>query len=241
MSKKIQKRVKKSAEDFENAVAQSSASIEQEVQGDEVLFTLDRSGSKSAKRKVVEEILPKATGKYISATEKKLVERALVLSQKPKTKPSNATNTNISDIWSEESLESKEDNLNTRNKKLKVALPGQSYNPSQSDHQNAVAQGVALQITRDEAILNNSAKVVARKLSTQSMSYEEIGAIPLSDELGGGLRTVLPKGVALSHHASAMRQSGDLAAIDRRTRRAHEKPHGPRRTAWHAKYKYNEL
>lgn len=240
MSKKIQKRVKKTSLEYEESVARASASAEQQASEDEVLFSLDRVGSKNAKRKVTQELVPKANGNFVSETEKKLIKRAATKTkQQPYHKFKTAVGSNeVRDLWGDTLTEG--DSTEKSHKRLKVALPGQSYNPSTSDHQNTVAEAVALQLKRDEALATSSARVVARKLAAEAMDYEEVGAIPLSDELGGGLRTILPKGVALSHRAAAMRKSGDIAVVERRSRRSHEKPHAPRRTAWHAKYKYTD-
>lgn len=71
----------------------------------------------------------------------------------------------------------------------------------------------------------------------QGMTYVEAEAVPLSDELGGSLRTIIPKGRAIVDQTNAMRDAGELTARDRRRRRR-EKPHAPKNIKWVAKYKY---
>jgi hypothetical protein len=72
---------------------------------------------------------------------------------------------------------------------------------------------------------------------TPSMTYVEAEAVPLSDELGGSLRTIVPKGRAVVDQTNAMRDAGELTARDRR-RRTREKPHAGKKIKWVAKYKY---
>jgi len=241
MSKKIVKRVKKTAQEFEESVANAAAAHADEGDADDVLFSLDRTGSKAAKRKVSQELLPKVQKNFISETEKKLVKRVMTQTKKQYAKYVTPIGSDeVRDLWGDVPISNIATSaVERRSKRTKVALPGQSYNPSSTDHQNTVSEAVALQLKRDEALATNSAKVVARKLAALAMDYEEVGAIPLTDELLGGLRTVTPKGVALAQRVTAMRSSGDLPVAERRTRRAHEKPHGARRLAYHAKYKYN--
>jgi hypothetical protein len=75
-------------------------------------------------------------------------------------------------------------------------------------------------------------------LEAGALTREESVLVPLSDELRGSLRTLLPKGCAVKDQARAMRSNGDLMAQDRRKRKSTEKPHGSKRIKWHAKYKY---
>lgn len=241
MSAKVQKRVKKTASEYEESVAQLSTYEATTSHADDSLFTLDRTGSKSAKRKIAQVLAPQAKGEFVSVTEKKLIGRALT-SKKPVYSKFVAKigSDEVRDLWGDGDVgvSVSEDSKKTR--KLRTAHPGQSYNPSAGDHQNAVATAVALQIKKEEADISksNAAKVLMRKTAPKSLDYDDIGTVPLSDELGGGLRTVIPKGVALTQREQSMRKAGDVMEQDRRTRRAHEKPHAARRTSWHAKYKY---
>jgi hypothetical protein len=75
-------------------------------------------------------------------------------------------------------------------------------------------------------------------LEDSSMTYEEAGAVPLSDELRGSLRSIKPKGSLLKGQVSRMRNTGDLMATDRRKRKTVEKPHAAEKIKWIPKYKY---
>lgn len=242
MSKRIQKRVKKVAKEFEETVVNASNSEVVSAQPDESLFTLDRTGSKSAKRKVAQEILPQHKKEYVSQTEKKLIQRALVPKPTPYGKyVTKIGNDQVRDLWGDAAEEASDSEVLPLKKKVRVALPGQSYNPAARDHQDAIAEAVALQIKKEEAESTkaNTQKMLLRNNGSKVMDLYDIGTVPLSDELGGGLRTVLPKGTALTLQANSMTRSGDMVVPGRRNRRNYEKPHAPKRIAWHAKYKYN--
>jgi Nop53 (60S ribosomal biogenesis) len=75
-------------------------------------------------------------------------------------------------------------------------------------------------------------------LAADNMTYEEAGIVPLSDELTGSLRTLLPKGVLVKSLESDMRKSGKLMEARRRARRKDEHPHGAKNIRWIDKYKY---
>ena len=72
----------------------------------------------------------------------------------------------------------------------------------------------------------------------RGMTYEEAGLVPLSDELRGSLRQMLPKGVLVKTMETDMRLSGKLAVKDRRKARKGEHPHSARNIRWVAKHKY---
>jgi hypothetical protein len=312
---------------------------------------IDRKGSKSIRKRVVQEVLPKSQGVYISATEKRLIQK--VLTSKPK-QPyarlySTSENKALKDLWDADVIEHNDsDDVNyptTKRRRLKVAVPGQSYNPSIEDHQNALAEAVALQLKKEDSTIepkstslvpfhksiisidastahggadhddsdddsmdstNNSStaiterkklqtkytraqrnRIKARSIAKASMSiellnsnilqsidnlpsilkeinqkeqylelrktiipepeidsitlnlgYEDVGTVPLTDEIGGGLREVIPKGTSLVDRAVTMRRTGDLNVQNKRARRAYEKPHAAKRVVWVAKYKY---
>lgn len=241
MSAKVQKRVKKTASEYEESVARLSTLEASTLDADESLFTLDRTGSKSAKRKIAQVLAPQVKGDFVSVTEKKLIERALTTKKPVYGKfVTKIGSDEVRDLWNDVQVDTSISEESKQTRKLRTAHPGQSYNPSSSDHQNAVATAVALQIKKEEAEISksNAAKVLMRKSAPKSLDYDDIGTVPLSDELGGGLRTIIPKGVALTQREQSMRKAGDVMEQDRRTRRAHEKPHAGRRTSWHAKYKY---
>lgn len=69
------------------------------------------------------------------------------------------------------------------------------------------------------------------------LASNEVGHVALSDELGGSLRSIVPKVVAVVDQTNHMMTSGDLMRRDRRKRRAYEKPHGDKNVVWIPKYK----
>lgn len=72
---------------------------------------------------------------------------------------------------------------------------------------------------------------------TKSKSGSNV-VVPLSDELHGSLRQLIPKGQPLIERVSHLREQGDLMKTDRRNRQAYEKPHAGKNIKWYAKYKY---
>jgi len=349
MSSKVLKRVKENARQFEeDRVNLSNAAASQSVP-DESLFILDRAGSKSARRHVEKVLVPQQNNEVISFTEKKLIARIAASSpRKPygtrwvNNKAAEAETVN--DLWDNDGSSGDRGRKRhttktmTSQKRLRVAVPGQSYNPSTKDHQDALAQAVALQIKADDAIKSkdvevlsalkvNSIKVIesdnddndeqsdtekgqahrqskaqekltraqrnkikARNLANRkkdtidaekemlksideiprimqdldridnskmiakavvddsgagavvpdpvTLRVDDISAVPLSDEMNGSLRAMIPKGVSISDRVNAMRSTGELSKPDRRKRRAYEKPHAAPNLAWHAKYKF---
>jgi len=351
MSRKIQKRIKQVSQDLEDALLNNAIQLTTQNKSDDSLFMIDRKGSKSIRKRVVQEVLPKSQGVYISATEKRLIQK--VLTSKPK-QPyarfySTSENKALKDLWDADVIEHNDsDDVNyptTKRRRLKVAVPGQSYNPSIEDHQNALAEAVALQLKKEDSTIepkstslvpfhksiisidastahggadhddsdddsmdstNNSSTAITerKKLQTKytraqrnrikarsiakasksiellnsnilqsidnlpsilkeinqkeqylelrktiipepeidsntlNLGYEDVGTVPLSDEIGGGLREVIPKGTSLVDRAVTMRRTGDLNVQNKRARRAYEKPHAAKRVVWVAKYKY---
>ena len=75
-------------------------------------------------------------------------------------------------------------------------------------------------------------------VGVQTMSYDDVSTVPLTDELKGSLRAMRPKGVASVLQKATMLAAGDLMAKDRRKRRVYEKPHGAKRIKYVARYKY---
>ncbi len=91
-------------------------------------------------------------------------------------------------------------------------------------------------LTRKQ-LKENKKKLSEEEKKLHTLTYEDAATVPLSDELTGSLRTIIPKGVAVLDHTMHMRQSGDLATRDRRKRKAYEKPHGDKNVVWIPKYK----
>eukprot|EP01041_Mallomonas_annulata_P003257 gene3257-6444_t len=118
------------------------------------MFIVDRVGSKTTKRKFVQEAVVKANGLSKSSAENVLVAKVvagkvLATRKRFQVKDNKNEGNNIVDIWSDNDPPIKSNRI-TVNKKLKVALPGLSYNPSLDDHQDVIAEAIALQIKKEE-------------------------------------------------------------------------------------------
>ncbi len=83
-------------------------------------------------------------------------------------------------------------------------------------------------------------KKQAEEDKKKGLSPHEVSAVPLSDELSGSLRCIIPKGVAMVDRTCQMLQNGDVFDNNRRNRRKIEKPHGASKVVWIPKYKAHE-
>ena len=354
--KQLKKRIAECAEEYAEHILHFAAEQTIISKPDNDLFTLDRAGSKTSRKRIAKIQSNKSssdTKSIVSVTERKLVERAIAKHLQQKIDASKGVHPvkqgEITDLWDETANESSLNKLNTKrrrtvdmpvNRKVTIAIGGQSYNPSHEDHQNALAEALAIELKKREeearakgpldttlSELTKSVlvegfdsdeddddddddvdgteqptkrrkmekltraqrnKIKARNIATfesnkeaadkmilkgldrlpevlksieaeekrranmkafreaqkkettekGALSKEEAVLVPLSDELRGSLRTILPKGCAVKDQARSMRVSGDLMAQDRRKRKAYEKPHASKQIKWHAKYKY---
>ena len=64
------------------------------------------------------------------------------------------------------------------------------------------------------------------------MTYEDAGSVPLSDELNGSLRTIIPKGNRVKDLVNWKVDQGEVNKKVSRPRRAYEKPHGKKNIKW---------
>jgi hypothetical protein len=163
MSRKRDKRIRKVNELYENVIQESVESKILAEKPDDSLFVIDRTGSQSKRRKVETEIIPKETGKFISATEKHLIEKIAKRGKKKaygsstvvtKANQSKIHIEKLEDIWDDSnSLEvsnRKIKEANPHKKAMKIAQPGQSYNPTLKDHQETLAQALAAYLAQVE-------------------------------------------------------------------------------------------
>ena len=86
-------------------------------------------------------------------------------------------------------------------------------------------------------------EAVRKEQEAATNSYNELmafesGLTPLTDELRGSLRTVIPKGSALSAQVNLLKSGGKVLK-DKRKRKHHEKPHGAKRQVWIPKQKFH--
>ncbi len=96
-------------------------------------------------------------------------------------------------------------------------------------------------LEKQQEMKRNAMKLLKKSREVEdkkALTYQEVGVIPLTDELNGSLRQIKPKGIAVVEQVHSMVKVGDLMAKDRRERRRGEKPHAGKRVKWIPKYKY---
>jgi Nop53 (60S ribosomal biogenesis) len=169
MSSKRQKRISASAEEYADQISRLSVLQSIRAKPDHDLFVVDRSGSQSSRRRIAKEIKIKSTDKsgvesIVSVVERKLVKR--IVARGPKEARVNESEAELCDIWDADVSTAPVDaNVLTRSRKsrsenllsakINVAIKGQSYNPSHNDHQNALAEALAVEIRKREYDLKN--------------------------------------------------------------------------------------
>jgi hypothetical protein len=133
-SKKRQRRENVAAEEFGLLAEKVREQDALATAADESLFTLDRQGSKTARRKANQEALAVAKSGTISATERKLLRK---IADRADKRASPAAAGSI-DLWAEETAVPG-GGRGVKAKQL-VVRGGQSYNPSAKDHQDLLAE-----------------------------------------------------------------------------------------------------
>ena len=165
MSSKRQKRISASAEEYANQISRISVSQSIQARTDSELYVLDRTGSATSRRRIAKDIRLKAADKtgvqsIVSVVERKLVKR--IVDRGPKVARDVEGELALSDIWDvdESQLAPIDHNIISRSRKsrsenllsakISVAIKGQSYNPSHNDHQDALAEALAVEIRKRE-------------------------------------------------------------------------------------------
>lgn len=94
-------------------------------------------------------------------------------------------------------------------------------------------------ITKELVVQETKNVVDVKQQSKLSvMSYNDAGAVLLTDELTGNLRTLKPVVCPIKSHIMAMVETGELVGKNNRKRRAYEKPHQAKQVKWVARHKY---
>ena len=167
MSKRArEKRVAATSAEFEEARSRASAAAIVAERTDDALFVVDRTGSKSARRKIVKEQVAQAAHVPVSKTERELlkkVQSGRSLSAAKKAAPSSGGASVLKDLWGDDDGGG---GTVTKIKKpvatvaaslaKRVAGPGFSYNPSPDAHQDVLAEALALEIKKRERDLRES-------------------------------------------------------------------------------------
>lgn len=164
MSKKRVRRELIVREEFaENAARSQEISALAESR---TLFSIDRAGSQAKRRKVEEELIPKKRGTFISKTELRLIQRTLDKSRKQygsniveQRTTNSSANLALSDLWAE-SDEFLRKQPKLHHKSIKLPLPGQSYHPTAKDHQDVIAQAVAIEMKKEAEKADSSVPAI---------------------------------------------------------------------------------
>ena len=132
-----------------------------------------------------------------------------------------------------------------RKKKLRNAQKHEDLKEKkqkQMTHDLHYVKGMMKQLAAEEERRksNQKKKVDIVQSGPLGMSYDDAGAVLLSEELTSSLRTLRPRTCPIKSHVAAMVSSGDAVGKRSRKRRAFEKPHQAKRVKWVAKYKYSE-
>ena len=145
--KRIKRQEATAAEHSLNLSMAKEIEVLQDSKNDD-LFTIDRGGSKRAKQKIEAENRHQNTT-TASKTERALL-RKLMAQSKQITAPKDCTEASgPGDLWEvgETSSSAKKSSSSRAQRsqiKRLVVRPGQSYNPSQADHQNLLAEVITL-------------------------------------------------------------------------------------------------
>jgi hypothetical protein len=204
MSKKRSKRILEITQDYEDAIAKKAIEESYENVEDQELFILDRQGSESRRKKVKKELLPKAQKAFISPTEQKIIEK-IVKTGKKKSKygenivesvrsKAKKVDSSLRDLWdAPEEVEPVESDLPdpmeeiSKRKKIRVPLPGQSYHPTPKDHQNIIAEAVAMEMKLKQAVNNSgsssSAALIPAEFSVNSFHLNDQTAKTIANML----------------------------------------------------------
>eukprot|EP01036_Dinobryon_divergens_P031466 gene31466-40866_t len=146
MSKIRQKRIVELVKEYEDASLIELSEKRLVAQKDEELFTVDTAGRQSRKRKARLDFSEARSPLRHppSKAESRLVKKLLVTSRPS---PAKKDATSLSDLWGDCEQVTAVDSVR---RPSSVALPGQSYNPTPRDHQNILAEAVALEIIKRE-------------------------------------------------------------------------------------------
>ena len=174
MPKIRQKRIVELVKEYEDATLIELSEQRLVAQKDEELFTVDTAGRQSRKRKARLDFseVRSPLRHPPSKTESRLVKKLLATSR-PTTAKKEATS--VTDIWGDSEQVAAVGSM----KRLPsgIALPGQSYNPSPRDHQNILAEAVALEIIKKEN---------AEKLNKPVTALSTTAAVVVSQQSHGG-------------------------------------------------------
>jgi hypothetical protein len=179
MSKRRSKRILEITQQYEDTVVKKAIEDSFEQVEDNQLFVLDREGSQAKRRRVIKELLPKAQKTYISPSEQKVIQKLAKSNKKGKygdniveKARTKKVVSNVHDVWMDNIADLVEEEMGaeaaaiqevtnklaniSKRKKMRVPLPGQSYHPDPKDHQNLLAEAVAIEMKLKETLAKAS-------------------------------------------------------------------------------------
>eukprot|EP01031_Cornospumella_fuschlensis_P036919 gene36919-44791_t len=162
MSKKRQRRIAETNAEFEEAVQEKAEKAKLESADDSALFTLDIRANKRLKRKVEKEIIPEKNGTLLTVSERAIVaklKKTLAAGEERKRygggivqKVGDKIDIPLKDVWGDDDSVDMQKSVrkSVRQHKVKKPLPGQSYHPDSTAHQDALAEALATEMKKIE-------------------------------------------------------------------------------------------
>ncbi len=251
-NKKRSRREAETNAELETAlVAKSEAEVLENREDDE-LFIVDRSGSKTSRRKIKMEQNRKDMGVLPSATEEHLVRKKMkqILAREKKAEGQKSEAAVVAavhplDIWGAEPSEKEIVGVSTNGRRRAARLPGAavgnramkvtgnglSYNPASVHHQEALAKATALENKRREKQGRDSNGLIKPGISTalassnggeSSESDSESGSESESDEDDGDNDEQKEKGDSSNKEAKKKKRKEKLSVAQRNKQKAHK-------------------
>ena len=105
------------------------------------------------------------------------------------------------------------------------------------DKLDVIAKEVELEEQQSEAMIayRKERKAESARASANTMSADDVAAVPLSDELHGSLRCLKPKGSRVKDQLGAFVEVGAALSKNHRKRKSYEKPHAAPNIKWFPK------
>jgi len=168
MSKR-QKRIAVITADYDESKLQLSIEHVITSQSNDALFTIDTIGKKRVNK--LEKTVTNEEKTFFSISEKKLLRK--LKAKKPISTEISYKKDDLKDIWGTVDIPIQKIRTHTpaTTNNIMQIIPGQSYNPSHRDHQDLLAEAVALEIIKADSFCN---KPVDHSTVLQSQSVLEV-------------------------------------------------------------------
>ena len=156
--KKRERRIAETYAEIEEALSERVEAAALASRDSDTLFVVDRTGSKNARRKIAKKEASDARAYSVSKVDDKLIKKKITAKKREETAVS-AKTTGVFDLWNDDVLSKTTANIvqevtqqratmpaKSRTLRRKVAGPGFSYNPDHNDHQDLLAEALALEL-----------------------------------------------------------------------------------------------